>query len=106
MRRLLIIAVIALIGCLPAAARAQHSPQPIPVYGADYGLHPVLAVVAGAVTGVVLASAVSGSLITASLMMDGLSLVEALEVGTGLNVPAVAASALFGGLLGYLMFNY
>jgi predicted phage tail protein len=104
MRRLVIIALVALIGWLPATAHAQTGSSSITV-GSDFSIHPAIAVVAGAVTGVVLASAVAGSLITGSLMLEGASLSEALEAGTGLTIPAIGASAVLGGLLGHLLFN-
>ena len=112
MRRLFIIALLALVGWLPAVAHAQTPAvsqpavsQPM-VESGDYGLHPVLAVVAGAVSGVVIASAVAGSLITGTLLLEGASLAESLEIGTGLTVPAIGASAVLGGLLGHFMLSH
>ena len=105
MRRLVLIALVALLGWLPAsAAHAQTASSQVTV-GTDFNIHPVIAVVAGAVTGVVLASAVAGALISGSLMLEGGALAESLEAGTGLSLPAIGASAVLGGLLGHLLFN-
>ena len=107
MRRLVIVALFALIGWLPATAHAQAEPHAAvqQVGEIDYGLHPVLAVVAGAVTGIVLASAVAGGLITGTLLLEGVPLAESLEAGTGLSLPAIGASAVLGGLIGHLAFS-
>ncbi len=106
MRRLIIIALVALLGWLPATAHAQAQTSPSAVAdGTDFNIHPVLAVIAGAVTGIVLASAVAGTLISGSLMLEGVSLAESLEAGTGLSLPAIGASAVLGGMLGHLLFN-
>ena len=106
MRRLIIIALVALLGWLPASAHAQVQASPPAVtVGTDFNIHPVIAVIAGAVTGVVLASAVAGSLIAGSLLLEGMPLAESLEAGTGLSLPAIGASAVLGGLLGHLLFN-
>ncbi len=105
MRRLILIALVALIGWLPVtAAQAQTGPSPVTV-GTDLNIHPVIAVIAGAVTGIVLASAVAGALISGSLMLEGVPLAEALEAGTGLSLPAIGASAVLGGMLGHLLIN-
>ena len=108
MRRLVIVALFVLIGWLPATAYAQAEPHAAQqqIGEADYGLHPVLAVIAGAVTGIVLASAVAGSLITATLLLEGAPLAESLEAGTGLSLPAIGASAVLGGLIGHLAFSH
>jgi hypothetical protein len=107
MRRLVVIALVALIAWLPAVGYAQTQPQAAPptAVSGDFGLHPMVVTVAGAVTGIMLASAVTGSLITGALLMDGVPLSEALEMGTGLTLSAVAASAVLGGLLGHLLFG-
>ena len=107
MRRLIVIALlIALLGWQPATAHAQAQTSPAQVSVAtDFNIHPVIAVIAGSVTGLVLASAVSGALISGSLMLEGATLAESLEAGTGLSVPAVGASAVLGGMLGYLLTN-
>ena len=106
MRRLILIALVALLGGLPATAHAQTRPSPPPVAeSADFNIHPVIAVVAGAVTGIVLASAVSGTLISGSLLLEGASLAESLEAGTGLSLPVIATSAVLGGMLGHLLSN-
>ena len=107
MRRLILIALVVLLGGLPASgawAQAPTTPPPVTV-ASDFSIHPVIAVVAGAVTGMVVASAVAGTMISASLLLEGVPLGEALEAGTGLSLPAIGASAVLGGLLGHLLFN-
>ncbi|MEI7607583.1 MAG: hypothetical protein WCJ64_09375 [Rhodospirillaceae bacterium] len=106
MRWLILIALVVLLGGLPATARAQSQTSSSPVtVGTDISIHPVIAVIAGAVAGVVVASAVAGSMISISLLLEGVPLAESLEAGTGLSLPAVGASAVLGGLLGHLLFN-
>ncbi len=107
MRRLILIALVALLGGLPATAhaQAQKSPPAVAAESSDFNIHPVIAVVAGAVTGIVLASAVSGTLVSGSLLLEGTSLAEALEAGTGLSLPVIATSAVLGGMLGHLLSN-
>jgi len=108
MRRLVIVLLFVLLGGLPGAAQAQVEPQAAAQIadGSDYGLHPVLAVVAGAVSGIVLASAVAGGLVSGTLLLEGVPLAESLEAGTGLSLPAIGASAVLGGLLGHLLFSH
>lgn len=116
MRRLVVVMLIVLIGWLPVAAHAQTQAAPPAAQqqgtgapqgeeGGFFGLHPVLAVVAGSVTGVILASAVVGGVATASLLLAGASFSESLEFGTGLTLPAIAASALLGAVVGHLLFS-
>lgn len=109
MRRLIIIALVALFGWLPAtAAQAQAQVRANPPQiadGIELNIHPVIAVIAGAVTGVVLASAVTGTLVSGSLLLEGASLAESLEAGTGLSLPLIGASAVLGGMLAHLLFN-
>ena len=110
MRRLIIVALVAVIGWLPMAAQAQtpaqaSAPASQVGEGSDYGVHPALAVFAGAVSGVVIASAVAGSLVVGSLLLEGGTLAESLEAGTGLSLPAIGASAVLGGLIGHLAFT-
>ena len=104
MRRLIIIALVASFGWLPATAHAQTSPSQVAV-GTDLNIHPVIAVIAGAVTGIVLASAVTGTLVSGSLLLEGASLAESLEAGTGLSLPLIGTSAVLGGMLAHLLFN-
>ncbi len=108
MRRLVFVFLVSLIGWLPSAAHAQDK-APVPSQGApesyDFGVRPVLEVAAGAVTGVIVASALAGSLIVGSLLWEGAPLVEALESGTGLKVPLIGASAVLGGFVGHFLFN-
>ncbi len=108
MRRLALIALMIVIGWLPNAALAQSQPQatPQPVAEAyDFGMHPVLAVVAGAAAGVILASVVAGGVITGTALVEGVSLTESLEAGTGLRVPVIGASAVLGGFVGHFLFS-
>jgi predicted phage tail protein len=119
MRRLMIVALVVMMGGLSTMAQAQAQVQtqaqtqpraaaPAPAVaadGSDFGLHPVLLVVAGAVSGVILASAVAGSLVVGSMLLEGVPLAESLEAGTGLSVPAIGASAVLGGLIGHLLFS-
>lgn len=107
---LLILAIVAfgVLAALPAQAQAQAQPAPRAevrevVGSLDYGLHPALMVVAGVVSGVVATSVVGGGLTVATSLIEGMSLVESLEVGTGLSLPAIAASGTLGGLLGFLL---
>jgi hypothetical protein len=108
MRRLIFVVLVALIGWLPTAAQAQSGAQttPPPVAESyDFGLHPVMAVVAGAVSGVILATAVASTLVAGSLLADGVPLVESLEAGTGLRIPVIGASAVLGAFAGYFLFS-
>jgi hypothetical protein len=112
MRLLAIVALMILVGWLPNAAHAQSQPQadpqPAPVVvdqGYDFGLQPVVAVLAGAAAGVVLASTIAGGLITGAALLDGVSFTEALEAGTGLRVPVIGASAVLGGFAGHFLFS-
>ena len=110
MRRLaLVIVLMILIGWLPNAAQAQSQPQANPqqsVEDYDFGIHPVLAVLAGAAAGVILASTIAGGLITGSALLEGASLTDSLEAGTGLRVPVIGASAVLGGFVGHFLFSH
>jgi hypothetical protein len=106
MRWLAVVALIVTMAGLPAMAEAQVQPaEPAAAGSTDYGLHPALAIIAGGVTGVVVAAAIGGSLVIGQMLVEGVVLQEALEVGTGLSLSGIAASAVLGGLLGHLMFN-
>ncbi|MEI8395094.1 MAG: hypothetical protein WCF85_10190 [Rhodospirillaceae bacterium] len=101
----LCLALFMLIGGLPVEAGAQTRAAPPVAESSGYDLHPALAVLAGAVTGIVIASAVAGTLISANLLLEGVPLAEALESGTGLTLAAVGASGVLGGLIGHVLFN-
>ena len=108
MRRLAFVLLIVLIGWLPTTASAQSElvagPQPVGD-SYDFGIHPVLAVVAGAAAGVILASTVAGGLITGSMLWEGTGIAESLEAGTGLRVPVIGASAVLGALAGHFLIS-
>jgi hypothetical protein len=108
MRRLAIVALMIVIGWLPTVAQAQSQPQATsaPVTeDYDFGIQPVLAVIAGAAAGVILASTIAGSLITGTALLEGVSFTESLEAGTGLRGPVIGASAVLGGVIGHFLFN-
>ncbi len=71
----------------------------------DFSIHPAIAVIAGAVSGVVIAGAVTGTLVFGSLLVEGASLAESLEASTGLSLPLIGASAVLGGMLGHFLSN-
>ena len=108
MRRLVFVLLVVLIAWAPSSAGAQTG-GPVPSQSVgdsyDFGMHPVLAVVAGAVAGVVLASTVAGSLIAGSMMWEGAGVAESLEAGTGLRVPLIGATAVLGGFAGHFLFS-
>ena len=105
MRCLAIVILMILIGWLPNAALAQSQPQPNPPEVYDFSMHPVLAVVAGAAAGVVVASVIAGGLITGTALWEGVSFTESLEAGTGLRVPVIGASAVLGGFVGHFLLS-
>jgi len=108
MRRLIVVVLMILIGWAPTHAQAQSPPPANPqevVEGYDFGMHPVLAVLAGAAAGVILASTVAGGLITGTALLEGASFTESLEAGTGLRVPVIGASAVLGGFIGHFLFS-
>ena len=106
MRRLFFVVLVVLMGWLPSAAHAQSQSQPqAAVEDYDFGLHPVLAVVAGAVSGVILASAVAGSVVAGTLLWEGATVAESLETGTGLRLPLIGASAVLGSFAGYFLLS-
>jgi len=105
MRRLIVVVLMILIGWAPTHAQAQSPPPANPQEVVDFGMHPVLAVLAGAAAGVILASTVAGGLITGTALLEGASFTESLEAGTGLRVPVIGASAVLGGFIGHFLFS-
>lgn len=103
-----ILAILILCGAAVSPAHAQAQVQPRQdvreVMGSlDYGLHPAVMVAAGVLSGVVAASVIGGGFTVAASLVEGVSLIESLEAGTGLTLPAIAASGTLGGLMGYFL---
>jgi hypothetical protein len=104
MGKLAVMVLVLGLAGLPAAGAAEKRAAPIPVAETRYEMPPVLALIGGALVGVVLASGVVNLGAATLMAAEGAGIAEALEAGAALPLPVAGLSAVLGAVFGRDLF--